>query len=69
MVEKMIAVALLVAALGGCAMSPALTGNMCSVGPFIGDPGASTRLTRAEKEYVVALNGSGERICGWTPPR
>ncbi len=44
------------------------TGNLCPVGPFIGDPGASQRLTRAEKEYVVTLNQTGEKVCGWKPP-
>ncbi len=44
------------------------TGSLCPVGPFIADPGAAQRLTRAEKEYVVTLNESGEKICGWTAP-
>lgn len=56
-------------ALGGCAMTPAYTGSLCPVGPFVADPGAAQRLTRAEKEYVVTLNESGERICGWTAPK
>lgn len=54
--------------LAGCATMPAQTGSLCPVGPFIGDPGASSRLTRAEKEYVVTLNQAGEKVCGWTPP-
>ena len=53
-------------ALGFCSTMP--TGTLCSVGPFIGDPGASQRLSRSEKEYVVSLNESGQQICGWSPP-
>lgn len=44
------------------------TGSLCPVGPFIADPGAAQRLTRAEKEYVVALNTAGQQLCGWAPP-
>ncbi len=54
--------------LSGCALSPIMGGSLCPVGPFIGDPGASSRLTRAEKEYVVTLNNSGEKVCGWKAP-
>lgn len=66
--SKVAAAVLTLLALAGCATSPAYTGNLCPVGPFIGDPGATQRLTRAEKEYVVTLNESGEKICGWTAP-
>ena len=58
----------LLAGLSFCAPT-SYTGSLCPVGPFIGDPGASQRLTRSEKEYVVTLNESGEKICGWTAPR
>lgn len=54
--------------LAACATMPTQTGSLCPVGPFIGDPGASSRLTRAEKEYVVTLNQAGEKVCGWTAP-
>jgi len=53
--------------LATCGQS-AYTGSLCPVGPFIGDPGASQRLTRSEKEYVVTLNDAGEKICGWSAP-
>lgn len=66
--DKAIAVAG-VLLLAGCAHNPSPTGSLCSVGPFITDPGATQRLTRAEKEYQVTLNEAGEKICGWTPPR
>lgn len=52
--------------LSTCGMQP--TGSLCSVGPFITDPGAKQRLTRAEKEYQVTLNNAGEKLCGWTAP-
>ena len=55
-------------ALAGCSTMPA-GGTLCSVGPFIGDTGAAQRLTRSEKEYVVTLNNSGEKICGWSAPK
>lgn len=55
------------ALLSFCSTMP--TGSLCSVGPFITDPGATQRLTRAEKEYQVTLNTAGSQICGWTPPR
>lgn len=55
-------------ALAGCATMPMQTGSLCPVGPLIFDPGASSRWTRAEKEYAVTLNEAGEKICGWSPP-
>jgi len=60
--KRLIAVALLCAALAGCATTG---GGLCAAGPFIADPGAAERWTRAEKEQAVALNRAGERICGW----
>lgn len=56
--------------LAGCSTfgAPA-SGSLCPVGPFITDPGAAERLTRAEKEYQVALNEAGREICGWQPPK
>lgn len=65
---KVIAAAAALLLLGGCSLNSAYTGSLCPVGPFIGDPGAAQRLTRAEKEYVVTLNESGEKICGWSAP-
>ena len=55
-------------ALGGCATMPIPVGLPCTVGPIILDKGASTRLTRAEKEQVVTLNNSGVVLCKWKPP-
>lgn len=60
-----IGVGLLVAS---CATSPIPIGLPCSVGPFITDKGASTRWTRSEKEQLVVLNESGEKLCRWKPP-
>lgn len=62
---KVIAAAVLAAILAGC--SPT-TGSLCTVGPFIADQGASERWTRSEKEQLVTLNRSGERVCGWKAP-
>lgn len=59
---------LMLGPLGFCSTMSGGTGSLCPVGPFIGDPGASQRLTRAEKEYVVTLNESGEKVCGWAAP-
>jgi hypothetical protein len=59
---------LLLAPLGFC-QTMSLGGSLCPVGPFITDPGASERWTRYEKEQLVALNNSGEIVCGWTAPR
>ena len=55
-------------ALGGCATMPILVGLPCNVGPVILDKGASTRLTRSEKEQIVTLNNSGAVLCKWKPP-
>lgn len=63
--QKVIA-ALLCMALAGCAMPP--TGNLCTAGPFIPDPGVSERWTRPEKEQLVTLNNAGRDICGWRAP-
>lgn len=69
MVAKAVAVLALTSLLSGCTWwSVSLQGSLCTVGPFITDPGATTRLTRAEKEYQVTLNNAGARLCGWTPP-
>jgi hypothetical protein len=66
-VQKVIIAASLLLVLAGCATSP-VSGSLCSVGPFITDPGATQRLTRSEKEYQVTLNEAGRQICGWSPP-
>lgn len=55
--------------LAGCATSPIPLGLPCSVGPIIGDKGASTRWTRSEKVQIVALNNTGAKLCRWTPPK
>lgn len=52
----------------GCATSPIPIGLPCTVGPVILDKGATTRLTRGEKEQIVALNETGERLCRWRAP-
>ncbi len=54
--------------LAGCATAPIPIGLPCSVGPIIGDKGASTRWTRAEKEQIVTLNRTGEVLCRWKAP-
>ena len=55
--------------LSGCATSPIPIGLPCTVGPIILDKGASTRLTRGEKEQIVSLNETGEVLCRWHPAR
>ncbi len=42
-------------------------GLPCTVGPIDLDKGASTRLTRSEKEQIVTLNETGEELCAWKP--
>ena len=56
-------------ALAGCATMPIPVGLPCNVGPVILDKGASTRLTRSEKEQIVTLNNSGVVLCKWKAPR
>lgn len=56
----------LVASLAGC--ETLFGGIPCSVGPIVGDKGASTRWTRSEQEQIVTLNETGERLCGWRAP-
>lgn len=69
MVAKIVLALAVTLLLSGCTWwSVPLQGSLCTVGPFITDPGATTRLTRAEKEYQVTLNNAGAAICGWTPP-
>lgn len=55
--------------LAGCSWTPSYTGSLCPIGPAVPDPGFQERWTRAEKEYALALNESGEKICGWTAPK
>jgi len=61
-------VALLFLPLAACATSPIPLGLPCSVGPVLLDHGATTRLTRNEKEQIVTLNRTGERLCAWKAP-
>lgn len=63
---KLIAVTCLMAMLLG-ACSANTSGNLCSAGPIIADPGADQRWTRSEKEQVVGLNNAGADICRWRP--
>lgn len=67
MVKTLIAAALLLA-LTGCATSPIPLGLPCSVGPIVGDHGASKRWTRSEKEQIVTLNETGAKLCRWKAP-
>lgn len=62
------AIGILAFTLDACATSPIPLGLPCSVGPVVLDKGASTRLTRSEKEQVVALNETGAKLCRWKPP-
>lgn len=64
---KVISIAALLA-LAGCAHSPIPIGLPCTVGPIILDKGASTRLTRGEKEQIVVVNETGEVLCRWKAP-
>ncbi len=68
MVKALIALAPLVV-LAGCATSPIPLGLPCTVGPVVLDKGASTRLTRSEKEQIVSLNEAGAILCRWQPPK
>lgn len=55
--------------LSGCTLNRApFFGLPCSVGPVVLDKGASTRLTRPEKEQIVTLNEAGAKLCGWRSP-
>jgi hypothetical protein len=51
--------------LAGC--STTRTGSLCTVGPFRPDNGASERWTDNEKDQLIVLNESGEKLCGWAP--
>jgi hypothetical protein len=62
---RLIALAVLAALLAGCASTR--TGSLCTVGPFRPDAGASERWTDNEKDQLIVLNDSGERVCGWKP--
>jgi hypothetical protein len=57
---KVIVFALLAVVLAGCSTTR-------TVGPFRPDAGASERWTDSEKDQLIVLNESGERICGWKP--
>jgi hypothetical protein len=61
---KIVMAAGLALLLAGCG---AHAGSLCSVGAFRPDPGASERWTDGEKDQLIVLNESGERICGWKP--
>lgn len=64
--KRLIAVPALCLALATCATTG---GTLCSVGPFLPDPGVNERWTRSEKEQLVTLNNSGAEICGWQAAR
>jgi hypothetical protein len=63
---KVILTLALTAMLAGCATTQP-TGSLCTVGPFRPDPGAGERWTDGEKDQLIVLNESGEKICGWKP--
>ena len=67
--KVILAAAAIAVTLAGCATSPIPLGLPCTVGPVILDKGASTRLTRSEKEQIVTLNESGAKLCRWKAPR
>lgn len=62
------ALAIICVGLTGCATAPIPIGLPCSVGPVVLDKGASTRLSRGEKEQIVTLNRTGEVLCKWKAP-
>lgn len=51
----------------GCTTTTQPTGSLCTVEPFRPDTGASERWTDGEKDQLIVLNESGEKICGWKP--
>lgn len=61
---KVIIALLLAAVLTGCVVAQP-TGSLCTVGPFRPDAGAGQRWTDNEKDQLIVLNESGEKICGW----
>jgi hypothetical protein len=67
-IVKCVLVAAVFSVLTACATSPVPLGLPCNVGPVVLDKGASTRLTRGEKDQIVALNETGERLCRWRAP-
>jgi hypothetical protein len=56
----------LAAMLAGCTTTQP-TGSLCTVGPFRPDAGAGERWTDGEKDQLIVLNESGEKLCGWKP--
>jgi hypothetical protein len=65
---KLALVGAILLTLSACATSPVPLGLPCTVGPVILDAGSTTRLTRSEKEQIVALNRTGEVLCRWRAP-
>lgn len=65
---KALIIALTLPLISGCATTPIMLGLPCSIGPIILDKGASTRLTTGEKQQVVVVNRTGEKLCQWKPP-
>ena len=63
---KVAATLIIATMLAGCATTQP-TGSLCTVGPFRPDPGAGERWTDGEKDQLIVLNESGEKICGWKP--
>lgn len=63
---KVVLAIMLAAVLAGCATTKP-TGSLCTVGPFRSDAGAGERWTDNEKDQLIVLNESGEKLCGWAP--
>lgn len=53
--------------LAGCATSPIPIGLPCSVGPVHPSSGFQQRWTRSEKDQVLLINETGEKLCRWKP--
>jgi len=66
MALKIIAALLCAGIITGCATT-ATTGSLCTVGPFRPEAGAGERWTDGEKDQLIALNESGEKLCDWKP--
>ena len=54
--------------LAGCATAPIPIGLPCSIGPIHPSKGASTRWTDSEKDQVLLINETGEKLCRWKAP-
>lgn len=62
MAEKVLILISVAVLLAGCQTT---TPVRCWGAPIIVDSGFETRLTREEKEQIVAHNETGAKVCGW----